>query len=170
MVYNKSFIFGILLLTLVAISSCVKYSFKGALPSYLKTISVELFEDRSRERWVGLQEKLTEDVVNAFVNDNTLTVIDDPKKADLVIKGSILSIQTRSTSITQEELVEEQQLVLTVKVECLNQQSNKPLWSGNISEFGVVSGTGDLAEREAALDVAVEKIVEEIVNKTIAAW
>ena len=157
---------GVLLLN----TSCVKYSFKGALPSYIKTISIPLFEDRSSFRWVGLQEKLTEDVVNAFVQDNTLKVVDDEKNADLLLTGSILSIQTRSTSITQEEVVEEEQLYVTVKVECLNRQTSKPLWSGSISEFGVVSGTGDLAERDQAINEAVEKIVEEILNRTIAAW
>lgn len=170
MAFSKKFLFFLLPGLLLLTTGCVKYSFKGALPSYLKTISIPLFEDRSPQHWVGLQEKLTEDVVDRFVQDNTLKVIDDEKNADLLLKGVILNIGTRRTSITREEVVEEEQMVVTVKVECMNKQTDKPLWSGNISEFGVVSGSGDLAARDEAINEAVEKIVEEILTRTIAAW
>ena len=63
---------------LVLFAGCVKYSFKGALPSYLQTIAIPLFEDRSR--WVGLQEELTLGVVDAFVRDNTLEVVENEEE------------------------------------------------------------------------------------------
>lgn len=147
---------------------CLKYSFKGALPSYLKTIMIPLFEDRSR--WVGLQEKLTLEVVDAFVRDNTLKVVEDEADADLVLEGTILPVQTRRTSITPEEVVEQEQLVVSVKIECMNKHTNKPLWSATVSDFGVVSGSASLEERDLAIDEAVEKVVADILNRTIAAW
>jgi len=149
-------------------SGCVKYSFKGALPSYLKTISIPLFEDRSRR--VGLQENISQGVINAFVQDNTLRVVENEEDADLVLKGTILGVQTRRTSISPEEVVELQQLVVSVKVECLNLHTNKALWSGTVSDFGEVSGDANQAEEDQAIDAAVEKVIAEILNRTIAAW
>jgi len=154
----------ILLLTV----SCVKYSFKGALPSYIKTIAIPLFEDRSN--WVGLQENMTEEVINAFVEDNSLRVIEDEENSDLLLTGTIMPLQHRRNSIAGDETVEEEQLVVSVKVECVNQQTDKPLWSSTVSDFGVVSGESTLAEQDAAIVVATDKIVIDIVNRTIAAW
>ncbi len=158
----------LLVLTVFVFSACVKYSFKGSLPSSLKTISIPSFEDRST--WIGLQELLSEGVVNAFIDDNTLKLIDDESAADLLLLGTVVGVRSQKTSISQDQLVEEEQLVVSVKVECLNQQTDEPLWTGNISEFGVVSGDGTLEERDAAIDQAVEKIIEEILNRTVAAW
>ena len=158
----------LLILLVFAASSCVKYSFKGSLPSSLKTISIPSFEDRST--WIGLQESLSEGVVNAFIDDNTLKLIDDESAADLLLLGTVVGVRSQKTSISQDQLVEEEQLVVSVKVECLNQQTDEPLWSGSIAEFGVVSGDGTLEERDAAINQAVEKIIEEILNRTVAAW
>ena len=158
-----------LLITAVLVFlSCVKYSFKGALPSDIQTIAIPLFQDRSA--WVGLQETITEDLINAFVEDNSLRVLENEKEVDLLLLGTIMSVRRRQTSITQEEQVEQEQMVVTVKVECLNQNTDKPLWTGNISEFGVLSGAGDLDDRNQAVAFAVEKIVEEVLNRTVAAW
>jgi hypothetical protein len=156
------------LFTIILSSNCVKYSFKGALPSYLKTILIPTFEDRSR--WVGLQEKVALGVVDAFVRDNTLRVVEDEEDADLVLEGTILPVNTRKTSITPGEVVEEEQLVVSVQVECTNKHTNKALWSGTVSDFGVVSGSATLEERDSAIDEAVDKVVTEILNRTIAAW
>ncbi len=158
---------GAILLLLSGLG-CVKYSFRGALPSDIQTIAIPLFEDRSA--WVGLQEQLTRDVIDAFIRDNTLQVIESEKDADLLLKGTILSVQRRRTAITAQEVVEEERLVVNVKVECINQHTGKPLWSGNVTEFGVLSGTGSVEENDLAIAEAVEKIVESIVNRTVAAW
>ena len=61
-------------------------------------------------------------------------------------------------------------MVVSVKVECLNTHLDKPLWSSTVSDFGVLSGDASLEERELAVQEAVEKIVAEIINRTVAAW
>jgi len=168
-VVTKFRIAGFFFLFIIIFSTnCVKYSFKGALPSYLKTIMIPSFEDRSR--WVGLQEKVGLSVVDAFVRDNTLQVVENEDDADLVLEGTILPVNTRKTSITPGEVVEEEQLVVSVQLECINKHTNKALWSGTVSDFGVVSGSATLDERDIAIDEAVEKVVTEILNRTIAAW
>lgn len=153
---------------LLLLSGCVRYSFKGALPSYLQTIAIPVFEDRSR--WAGLQEKMTQDVINAFIEDNSLRLIERQEDADLLLLGEIQSVRTRKTAITPNAVVEEEQLVVTVKVDCIDQQAEKSLWTSSISDFGVVSGSASLEEQDLAIAEAVEKIVEEILNRTVAAW
>jgi outer membrane lipopolysaccharide assembly protein LptE/RlpB len=158
----------IVLSVLLATASCVKYSFRGALPSSIKTIAIPLFEDKSN--WVGVQEQLTNAVINAFVEDNSLQVVDNEDEGDLVLRGTILSVRPQTTSVSGNETTTEERYVVTVKIECYNRQTDKLLWSGNLSDYGVVSGAATLAEQEAAIAIAIEKLKIEIVNRTIAAW
>lgn len=168
MIWDK-YSFRLLCILVVLLNlSCIKYSFKGALPSNLKTVAIPLFEDRSR--WVGLQEEMSQQVVDAFIQDNTLQVIEDESEVDLLLKGTIVSVRERNTSVSSNEQVEELEMVVSVKVECLNTHLDKPLWSGTVSDFATVSGTASLEERELAVIEATEKIVEEILNRTVAAW
>lgn len=164
---NKAIII-VLLGILILLPACFSYSFRGSLPSDLKTIAIPLFEDRSR--WAGLQEKLYQGVIDGFISDNTLTIIEDESAADLVMTGVIQRIQTRRTGLSNDATVEEEQIVVTVKIECINQITNKPHWSANVSDFGAVSGNAGLAEREGAVDEAVEKLIEEIINRTLTVW
>lgn len=168
MVLPKRLVMCFLASVFFLLNGCTSYSFKGALPSYLKTIAIPLFEDRSN--WVGLQEDLSQKVVDAFIQDNGLKIIEDEKQADLRLEGSILPVQTRRTSVNPEEFVDEEQLVVSVRINCINLHTDKPLWAGVVSDFGVVSGSASLEERDAAVNEAVDKVVAEIVNRTIAAW
>jgi hypothetical protein len=163
-IYRIGFIFTALLL----VAGCVKYSFRGALPSSIKTIAIPLFEDRSN--WVGVQEQLTNAVINAFVEDNSLHVVDNEDEGDLVLRGTILSVRPQTTSVASDESTTEERYVVTVKIECYNRQTDKLLWSGNLSDYGTVSGAATLAEQETAIATAIEKLKIEIVNRTIAAW
>lgn len=169
MTWDRKPVFKVVTLCLLLLSlSCVKYSFKGALPSYLKTISIPLFEDRTS--WAGLREEMTNKVIDAFISDNSLRVIEDEKAADLVLQGTISRIQEKYVAITGGEQVEQKQIWVFVSVKCINQKIDKELWSGSLSDFYQVSGAGTLDELNAAVSFAVDKIVEDIVNKTIAAW
>lgn len=162
------FVAKLFLIAMLLSSGCVKYSFKGALPSYLKTIYIPLFNDNTS--WPGLQEDLTNKVVDTFVQDNTLKVVSDEDAADLVLRGTIVSITDRKTAITQQEDVEETQVWVTVKIVCMNMHTQKPLWEGSVQNKGIVSGVGNLEERNTAIETAVDEIVQDILNKTIGAW
>ncbi|MBN2365902.1 MAG: hypothetical protein EH225_07785 [Calditrichaeota bacterium] len=148
--------------------SCVKYSFKGALPSYLQTIYIENFEDLTN--YPGVWEEFMQKLNSSFISDNTLDITEDAKTADLILRGQILSINRRPVSFTPTEQVEQFQMITNIKVECLNTHTQKPLWSENISRYGVISGAALRDEIDAAISVALDQIVDDIIAKTIGAW
>jgi len=158
----------ILVLFLLLSVSCVKYSFKGALPSYLKTIYVQDFDDRTD--YAGVREELMQKVTEAFIRDNSLRVIDQEKNADLILKGTILKIEKKPISFTQQEQVQEFHMEVTIKAECLNTHTQKPLWSGNITRYGSISGLALSAEIDQAISEAIDQLVDDVLTKTIAAW
>jgi hypothetical protein len=171
MIWTNKKLYLILIFGLVYFNSnCVKYSFKGALPSYIKTVSIPLFEDQSRNPWFGLRELLTNAVVDGFINDNTLTVIDNENEADLLLKATITGWQEKYVAISEEQDVEQKQMWIYVKVECLNQKQNTKLWAENLSRFSPVEGAGTLEENNIAIENASMELAADILQKTIAAW
>jgi outer membrane lipopolysaccharide assembly protein LptE/RlpB len=155
-------------LLLFLLLSCVKYSFRGALPSYLKNIYIQDFEDRTN--YPGLREEFMQKVTEAFISDNSLQVINDRDAADLILNGTINSVQRRPVSITPQEQVQEFQMVVTIRAECMNTHTGKPLWTGNLSRYGIISGDALRDEIDLAKSQAVDQIVEDIISQTIGAW
>ncbi|UCF64885.1 MAG: hypothetical protein JSW33_03365, partial [bacterium] len=74
------------LVVLLMLFSCVKYSFRGALPSYLETLYIEDFQDKTN--YPGAWESFMQQVTNSFIADNSLKVIEDEKAADLILRGT----------------------------------------------------------------------------------
>ncbi len=152
----------------LAILSCAKYSFRGALPSNLRNIVISDFDDRTN--YPGVWEEFMQELNQAFIADNSLKIIREEKSADLILKGSLISIQRRPVSINPQETVQQYQMVLTVKAECFNTHTQKPLWSETLSRYGIISGNALRDEIDQANSVAVDQIVEDMLLKTIAAW
>jgi hypothetical protein len=83
-----------LFITLVIISftGCCVYSFTGAsVPQHLKTIAIPIAEDRSGSGEPGLKELLTDQLVQDFINDNTLQVT-EKVNADALLECVILPL------------------------------------------------------------------------------
>ena len=163
MTFSK--VFFLVLLTLFL--SCVKYSFRGALPSYLKTIYIEDFQNQTS---YAVREDFMQDVTQAFVNDNSLRVINNSNDADLILSGDITSIRKQPVSITQTEQVQQFQMVVNIKAECMNTHTQKPLWSTSLQRYGIIPGNALQNDIDNAIAIAIGQIVDDIINNTVAAW
>ena len=158
-----------MLVLILTMNGCMKYSFKGALPSYLKTIYIPMFYDEAPSNPIPEStELLSQKVFDVFIEDNTLKIVDKEKDADLVMTGSITSIKSANERVGENETVTQKKLTVRVSVECMNTHTNKPLWKQTVSESGYYEyESGDI--QQAYLD-AIELLAEEILTKTIAAW
>lgn len=144
-------------------NSCVKYSFKGSLPGYLKTIYIPFFEDE--QNYPGAAELITQKVTERFLEDNTLQIINDKKNADLILNGKIVNIVAKPDVIVQGSNVTQNRLTVSVQIECYDTHTQKPLWKGTITKDAPYE-----TDYQPALEEVFSLISEEIVNKTIAAW
>ena len=163
-IHIKSVLF-ILLLSIL--SSCGYYSFKGALPSHLKTIAIPLFNNATAN--AGVQENLTNMLTDGFIEDNTLSLVDETK-ADLILSGSINSISVKAAIVQAGESVTESKVMVGVKVKCEDVLKNKVLFDQNFEDYGMMDENAGLDEREAAITTALEQITDKIINATIGGW
>jgi len=144
------------------------YSFKGSLPSHLKTIAIPLFDDRNAQ-FPGVRENLTNKVINEFISDNTLKVVDE-SKADLLLTGSITSIVQQAASVAAGESVSAYKITVNVKVKCEDIKLSKVLYDKNIQRYGMMESEADTEGIEDAIEEALVQITEDILNDTLGAW
>ncbi len=152
---------------LLLISSCGYYSFKGALPAYLNSVAVPLFDDRSA--WPDIREKVTDSVINGFVEDNTLKVVDESRAA-LLLTGTILSVNRVEQSVEQGENVTEYRLIVKVKVKCEDVRASKKMYDKTFEAYTLLQSDAGQDEIDAAVDEALKIITEDIVNTTLSGW
>jgi Lipopolysaccharide-assembly len=152
----------------IIFSGCCMYTFKGNVAPHLKTIAIPPFENQTAE--FGLSEQLTEDLIDLFSSDNTLKVR-SLSSADAVIRATIVRIDDRPSTISANETVEEYKVTINVRVKCEDLVLGKVIWEENISNFGIYPFQGgSSADRKSGIDEAIEKIVEDILNKTVSGW
>ena len=147
--------------------SCGYYSFKGLLPSHLKTIAIPIFVDRSA--YPGVQEKVTDSITNAFISDNTLKLVDE-SKADVILNGTIQSVTQKVAAVQTGETVSEYQMYVSVKVVCEDVKQSKKMFEKVFNQYGVMSSSAGQDEKDRAIDDAIELITEDVLNTTLGGW
>jgi hypothetical protein len=167
------------LLTLLPflISGCGVYSFSGSSLPGIKTVAVPLFDNQTEE--YGIRENLTEAIANRFVTDNTLKVVNE-KIADSILHGSISKYIREAHTYDEQENIKEYIVRIWVKVWFEEKKSKKIIWKDdNIEGWGIycvkdcVDQSGNPKSEETEDDGkqrAVEKLAEDIVNRTVKGW
>jgi len=166
------FIFAIILVIISGIliflpSSCGFYSFSGSLAPHLKTIAIPLFEDRTAE--FGIKEELTDALIDEFTKDNTLKIA-DRTSADLLLQGTIVSVDDRAGAYDQRERVQDIRVYLTVKVKCEDMVKRTVLWEERLTQWGTYEPSLGPDARSEGIAEAIEKLTLDILNKTVAGW
>ena len=156
-----------LVLILNMLFGCGIYSFKGALPPHAKSIAIPLFDDRTA--YPEIRENMTNGVIDAFISDNTLAVVDEGQ-ADLVLYGTIQSIRQSPAVVKSGEQTTEAKLVVIVKLKVEDKVLNKTMVDKTIEEYSFLDENAGLAERDQAIGEIVDLLIDQIFNATLASW
>lgn len=168
MTIRETFAIHLMVITAFFAVSCGNYSFSGnTLPAHIKTVAIPLFENKTSE--FGISEKLTDAVIDAFTQDNTLKIV-DPSLADALISGEITSVTDRASTFNQQEQVQSYRVYVSVRTEFRDQKKRKSLWKATLQEWGEYQHSTSAEERQKAIDDAVKKLAEDILNKSVAGW
>ena len=147
--------------------SCGYYSFTGSIPSNIKTVAVPLFDDNTS--FPGVREDLTNRVIDRFIAENVLQVVPE-SRADLLITGTILSINEKAAIITTGEDVEQYEVYVNVKVKCTEVKSGKVWWDKTLRRFGIMGGLENIDARNEAIAAAITDITQDVIDNTLASW
>ena len=166
------------LLSMVIFSSC-GYTTKSTLPPSIKTVHVETFKNNidfaaegRRNLYLPLLEiKVRNAVINRFLFNGSLKIA-AADKADLILKGQLLSYDRTALRYTDNDDVQEYRIHITVSLELWDAKTNTLSWSesgftGETTYF--VTGSQAKSE-ETAVDDAITDLARRIVERTVEAW
>ena len=162
----KSFVLIIGILIILLTNGCM-YSFSGSIPSDVTKIAIPLFDDNTS--FPGVREDLTNQVIDAFIANNILQVVEE-QDADLLLTGTIMSIRQQAAIITTGEEVDLFEVYVVVKVKCEHLKSGKAWWEKSLRRFGTMQGQASQDELAAAINSALLEITDDILNNTLAYW
>ena len=146
------------------------YSFTGASVSpHLKTIAIPIVEDQSGYGDPTLRDTFSQQLLNRFVNDNTLQPA-DRNSADSILEGVITGVRDAPTVVEGGDQVSKRRVTVTAHVTFRDLRLRKKVWEKDFSQWGDYPSGGGLTQRNAGVAEAVRKITEDILNETVAGW
>ena len=129
-----------------------------------------MFTDNSGYAVSGIKEKFTEILKNKIISDNTLRLV-EKTSADGVLTCSINMIRDEALVISGTENVTKRKITISVNVIFDNLKKQKKVWERNYENWGEYnSSSNSFSEREIGINVARDKITEDILNDIISNW
>ena len=157
---------GFVLLVVVMVGGC-GYRFSGGdYPGGTRTISVELFENRTNV--TRIESVLTNDIINEITRLRRASLVERQADADAVLTGTITSITVTTVSRTTALTANERRVIMTTVVS-LTSHDGTELWRREMSDsqtFGVDTDDKQRTElnKQEALTRASRKLAQRIYN------
>ena len=117
------------------------YQFVGEsslLPKDAHSIYVEPFINRSRD--VGLDKELTTATRGEFYRRGELRVVDTPEQADIILAGTIRSLDSSVATVNREDEVLQYEAVMILDVTVRRREPDQILWRGQAVRLNQIYG------------------------------
>ena len=120
----------------------------------------------------GLENDVTNAVIERFITDGNLKVVKDYDEADSVVSGKLTEYVREPLRYDDNENVIEFRIRVVVSAKFVNKKDNKAIWQA--SDFAGESSqrTGGTLEKteDTAKNEAVDDLARRVVEKTIEVW
>ena len=164
---------SIIIISFILINqSCtVKYGLTGAsIAADVKTVSVQYFVNRAPLGMTNLEQYFTDELKDKFKSQTNLMLINDII-GHLNFEGEITNYSTKPMAITGDEIAAQNRLSITVHVKFTNEIEPEYNFDANFTQFADYDSGLDLsAVEEQLVEEIVEKLIEDIFNKSVVNW
>lgn len=174
-----------LLLLIAAVIAGCGYTTGSLLPSHIKLIyikpfrnRIELTEELSPEQYrfrtyrPNLETDITKEVIDKFINDGHLKVVEE-EEADVILRGELIDYLRHPVRYgADSETVEEYRISIVCSVEFYDVRKDHVIWKEpRIIGDSTYNLSGPFATTEnSAVNAAVSDLARRIVNRTIEGW
>lgn len=162
---------SVFIITVFTVIGCGVYGFRGNNPPPgINSIAVPTFVDNSGFSAPTLAESFTQSLKNKIISDNTFRIA-DKNIADAVLKCTITNVTDEALVIGSGENVSKRKVSIAVNVYFENLKTQKKIWEKNFENYGeYASSNVSLSERTTGINVAVERITEDIIIDLTSNW
>ncbi|MCF8361312.1 MAG: hypothetical protein K9G70_01680 [Prolixibacteraceae bacterium] len=164
------YIYGFVFL-LVLIAGCtVKYSFTGAsISPMVKTYTIYEFPNRAKLVNPTLSDFFEEQMRDKFTRQTSLDYANSD--GDLEFEGTIEEYDVKPVSVQEGDIAAQNRLTIRIRVEFTNNQDPEQNFESEFSAYEDFSSEYIINDVEQELvESIVEKIVDDIFNKSVANW
>ncbi|HAF29581.1 MAG TPA: hypothetical protein DCG75_11080 [Bacteroidales bacterium] len=160
----------ILLFAFINQACTIKYSLTGAsIAPDVKTISVQYFVNRAPLGLANLEQYFTDELKDKFKSQTSLMVVNDA--GHLNFEGEITNYEVKPMAITGDETASQNRLSITVHVKFTNEIEPEYNFDTNFTQFADYDSDLDLsAVEQEKVEEIVEKLIEDIFNKSVVNW
>lgn len=161
----------ILLLSLVAGSCNISYSFRTASIDYelTKTLSIARFINQAPLVYPPVEQRFNESMVDMFTRNTRLQLVQ--QNADMEIEGEIVGYQLTPMAVQEDAFASETKITMSVRMRFRNNKTNDPPIEETISANRTFSSNTvfDSVQDELVKQL-IDEIVDQIFNSTMANW
>jgi TolB-like protein len=167
MMRSKPAVLSILLLIFMAWGCAMQES--RSIPPNIRSVAVFPFENKSYEP--GLENVLTDEVIQQFLSDGQLNVV-DKSKADVYVKGTISNYKRIPLIYNENDIVQQYKVRITINVRLVDPETGKILrQQGNI--YRETTYSDQIAPLETEYDAQHRVIIQlarDVVTTTVEGW
>ncbi len=159
----------LLLSGMVSIYGTCRYSLKDvSIPPEIKTVKVNLFENRARYVNPQLTPRLTDKLRQKIVNQTRLSQTNN--EAHYEISGTITEYSVSTSGISNQQS-SSNNLNVSVHLVLVNRLDTKKNFEADITRSFPFSATLSLQQAEASLaDQIINNLTDEIFNRIFSNW
>ena len=154
----------------LCLGACGIYSFSGiSIQPDIKTVTLNYFEYKALKMNPNLSNNLTEALRTEFRKMTRLEQVE--MDGDIEITGEITDYDVTMAAVTANEVAARNKLTVTIKIAFTNRLYPEDDFEKSFSQFAEYDSTNPLDAVESSLcEEIVKKLVEDIMNATVANW
>jgi len=151
---------------IMMMNGCGIYSFSGASLPGIEKVYVPVFGNSTTE--FGIEQDLTDAIVDA-VNKNNQLSYSESNSADAVLDGRITAFSDGLMTFTGDEQVTEYSVKIIVQVKFMDVKNQKMILEDTFTATYSYDSS-DFSKRQLAINEALKKIAEDIINSAFSGW
>jgi outer membrane lipopolysaccharide assembly protein LptE/RlpB len=137
----------------------------SSLPAHIKTIAIPTFKNSSTEP--NIHRDATESIRRAFISDSRLKLI-DARRADLIIKGTLINYQLQPVSFSAQDTVDEYIIRLGVQIEAYDRIKKKILFKQEFNTQWDYRVTSSVIDSELAKNTALIEAYNDLADRLVS--
>lgn len=156
-------------LSVSLLSGC--YSFQDAsFDPNLKTFTVDLFVNESSNTNPALSQRFTESLKDKVISESNLRFTES-QQADVVFSGAITRYQVEALAPGANEVADQNQLTMAVKVSFINNTKPGDTWEQTFSRFANFESNLNFINIEDELVTEIiRQLVDDIFRRAFVNW
>lgn len=161
---------GLVLLLVLSLVGCAGREEGRELPRGARDLHVPPFENESNE--IALENLLTEAAVQQFLADGRVNLVDDPREADVVLRGTITGYRRSPVIFNARDIVQQYRVRMAARLRLVEPGTGEVLREvrGITRRTFYSDEVAPVETEEDAQQRVVDQLGRDVVRRTLRGW